>query len=84
MKTRLLMTISAAMLTLAGCTNEDQVETIDNWNGEIRLTSGVDDTDTCQYAGNADTGKRNCLRMGGQDFCYNGLYKSMDAYGRQQ
>lgn len=41
MKTRLLMTISAAMLTLAGCTNEDQVETIDNWNGEIRLTSGV-------------------------------------------
>lgn len=41
MKTRLLMTISAAMLTLAGCTNEDQVEAVDNWNGEIRLTSGV-------------------------------------------
>ena len=35
------MTISAAMLTLAGCTNEDQVEAVDNWNGEIRLTSGV-------------------------------------------
>lgn len=41
MKTRLLMSISAAMLTLAGCTNEDQVEAVDNWNGEIRLTSGV-------------------------------------------
>lgn len=41
MKTRFLVAISAAMLVLAGCAGEDNEETIDNWKGEIHLSSGV-------------------------------------------
>ena len=41
MKTRFLVAISAAMLVLAGCTGEDNEEMIDNWKGEIHLSSGV-------------------------------------------
>lgn len=40
MKQKFLMTMAAATMILAGCSN-DENETIDNWNGEIRLTSGV-------------------------------------------
>ena len=34
------MTMAAAMMILAGCSN-DENEITDNWNGEIRLSSGV-------------------------------------------
>ncbi|MBO5508540.1 MAG: fimbrillin family protein [Bacteroides sp.] len=40
MKAKLFMTMTAAMMILAGCSN-DENEITDNWNGEIRLTSGV-------------------------------------------
>lgn len=40
MKTRLFLTMAAATMILAGCSN-DENEEIDNWNGEIRLSSGV-------------------------------------------
>ena len=40
MKTRLFLTLAAATMILAGCSN-DENEEIDNWNGEIRLSSGV-------------------------------------------
>ncbi|MBY2903061.1 MULTISPECIES: fimbrillin family protein [Bacteroides] len=40
MKAKLLMTMAAATMILAGCSN-DENEPTDNWNGEIRLTSGV-------------------------------------------
>lgn len=40
MKAKLFMTMAAATMILAGCSN-DENEVIDNWNGEIRLTSGV-------------------------------------------
>ena len=40
MKTKLFMTMAAATMILAGCSN-DENEPVDNWNGEIRLTSGV-------------------------------------------
>lgn len=34
------MTMAAATMILAGCSNEEN-EPVDNWNGEIRLSSGV-------------------------------------------
>lgn len=40
MKAKLFMTMAAAMMILAGCSN-DENEITDNWNGEIRLSSGV-------------------------------------------
>ncbi len=40
MKAKLFMTMAAATMILAGC-NNDENEITDNWNGEIRLTSGV-------------------------------------------
>lgn len=40
MKAKLFMTMAAATLLLAGCSN-DENEITDNWNGEIRLSSGV-------------------------------------------
>ena len=40
MKAKLFMTMAAATMILAGCSN-DENEVADNWNGEIRLTSGV-------------------------------------------
>lgn len=43
------MTMAAAMMLLAGC-NNDENEITDNWNGEIRLSSGV----TVQTRANAD------------------------------
>ncbi len=39
MKARLFVTMVAATLLLAGCSNDENE--MDNWNGEIRLTSGV-------------------------------------------
>lgn len=41
MKTKLFITMAAATLMLAGCGN-DENEPADNWNGEIRLSSGLD------------------------------------------
>lgn len=40
MKAKLVMTLAAATMILAGC-NNDENEITDYWNGEIRLTSGV-------------------------------------------
>ena len=40
MKAKLFVTMAAATMILAGCSN-DENEPVDNWNGEIRLTSGV-------------------------------------------
>lgn len=40
MKAKLFMTMAAATMILAGCSN-DENEPVDNWNGEIHLTSGV-------------------------------------------
>lgn len=40
MKTKLFLTLAAAAIVLAGC-NKDDNEVVDNWNGEIRLSSGV-------------------------------------------
>lgn len=39
MKTKAFMTMAALALMAAGCNNEDEM---DNWNGEIRLTSGIE------------------------------------------
>ena len=39
MRTRILLTIAATATILAGCSNEETNEVIDNWNGEIRLSS---------------------------------------------
>lgn len=40
MKKGLFMTMAAATLLLAGCSNDENE--MDNWNGEIRLSSGID------------------------------------------
>ncbi len=40
MKAKLVMTLAAATMILAGC-NNDENEITDYWNGEIRLSSGV-------------------------------------------
>lgn len=40
MKTNLMITMAAAVLVLAGCHKDDK-EQPDNWNGEIRLSSGL-------------------------------------------
>lgn len=40
MKAKLFVTMAAATMILAGCSN-DENEPVDNWNGEIRLSSGV-------------------------------------------
>lgn len=39
MKTKAFMTMAALALMATGCNNEDEM---DNWNGEIRLTSGIE------------------------------------------
>lgn len=39
MKTKVFMTMAALALMATGCNNEDEM---DNWNGEIRLTSGIE------------------------------------------
>lgn len=40
MKTRFFMTMAVAMLVFAACSNDENE--MDNWNGEIRLSSGLD------------------------------------------
>lgn len=40
MKTKSFMTMAVAMLVFAACSNDENE--MDNWNGEIRLTSGLD------------------------------------------
>lgn len=50
MKTGLFMTMAAAALMLAGCSNDGN-EMMDNWNGEIRLSSGVTVTQTRAASG---------------------------------
>lgn len=40
MKTKSFMTMAVAMLVFAGCSNDENE--MDNWNGEIRLTSGIE------------------------------------------
>ena len=40
MRTRFFMSMAAAAMILAGCSNEEN-EAVDNWNGEIRLSSGL-------------------------------------------
>ena len=39
MKTKFIMTMAVAAMTLAACSNNDN--DADNWNGEIRLSSGL-------------------------------------------
>lgn len=40
MKAKLFVTMAVATMILAGCSN-DENEPVDNWNGKIRLSSGV-------------------------------------------
>ncbi len=54
MKAKLFMTMAAAMMILAGCSN-DENEITDNWNGEIRLSSGVTVQQTRANANVPDT-----------------------------
>ncbi len=52
MRTRILLTIAATATILAGCSNEETNEVIDNWNGEIRLSSEL----AAQTRANSSTG----------------------------
>lgn len=56
MNTKLVMTMAAATLMLAGCSN-DENESMDTWDGEIRLSSGV----TVQTRANTNTQETRIL-----------------------
>ncbi|MCD8092450.1 MAG: fimbrillin family protein [Bacteroides sp.] len=62
MRTRILLTIAATATILAGCSNEETNEAIDNWNGEIRLSSGL----AVQTRADASTGTQGDKIVSGQ------------------
>lgn len=63
MKTRLFLAIAAAALIAASCSNDENDATIDNWNGEIRLSSGV----TVQQTRTNSAGVPDTQIAGGQE-----------------